>query len=95
MMGRLVTSVKHHGGVVVEYGGTYWSDGYNTGQEQMDRGFGGLDKASVHNPEFCLRPTYVIHESQLRHYPELELARLLPVLVTTQVTIWKPEEDES
>ena len=95
MTGRHVVATAHKGGCVVELNGKYWSDGWNDGYAQMDRGFGPLEKASIHDPRYLHTPESVVHPDAIDAITQMDLhnARLLPIVVTTITTVWTPKEE--
>lgn len=71
---------KRYTGVVVEKNGKFWGVQYEDGHS-TSYGFGPIENAGIHNPEFCKKPTDVTYRGS--HYvEELSTATLRPVVKT-------------
>jgi hypothetical protein len=50
-------------GVVAEYNGKYWGELYSDGHSTSN-GWVEIDKAKIHNSEFCKKPTDMTYSPQ-------------------------------
>ena len=71
---------KRYTGVVVEKGGRFWGVLYDDGHSRSE-GFGPIESATIHNPEFCTKPTDVTYKDS-PYVRELSTAVLRQVFKT-------------
>lgn len=80
-------------GVVAELNGKFWGIQYIDGHSAY-KDFGDLEKAEIHSPKYCTKPTDMTHDPKntLGHNPEydsLSKARLVNIrkTITTEIDI--------
>ncbi len=69
-------------GVVIEKNGKFW----HNDEHCRDIGWGPIEDAGIHDPQFCLKPEDVTYVGS-PFSRDLKSARLVPIVVTTTYAV--------